>query len=282
MCDLGITPQCFNPKVFYVVKKMMDREIDYHCHDHIELHYILSGSCVYKINDNLYTVKKGDIIVLNPNIHHKNILSEEQETLEFLIGFTNIYIKNLPKNHLINESDVPIIHLLKYHKEFFETCNSILLEQQKGDPGNNLMLKALVMKCIILLLRETLWKEQPIEFQGCDFESSNKTYIVNRIISFINENYMGEISLGKIANNMYLSSVYISKIFKEETGESPINYLIKTRLKKALEIMETSDLSIKEIAKKVGYSDAYYFSKLFKKYYGYPPSRHKSLKKAAP
>ena len=71
---------------------------------------------------------------------------------------------------------------------------------------------------------------------------------------------------------MYLSPVYISKIFKEETGESPINYLIKIRLEKARDILlKSSDSTIKNIANEVGYEDAYHFSKLFKKYYGISP-----------
>jgi YesN/AraC family two-component response regulator len=75
---------------------------------------------------------------------------------------------------------------------------------------------------------------------------------------------------------MYLSPVYISKIFKEETGESPINYLIKIRLEKAKDILRSDDGgSIKSIANQVGYDDVYHFSKLFKKYYGISPLYYK-------
>lgn len=84
---------------------------------------------------------------------------------------------------------------------------------------------------------------------------------------------MEDISLDKISKNMYLSPVYISKIFKEETGESPINHLIKIRLSKAEELIKENKMPIKAVAKSVGYNDAYHFSKLFKKYYGIPPSK---------
>jgi AraC-like DNA-binding protein len=70
--------------------------------------------------------------------------------------------------------------------------------------------------------------------------------------------------------------VYISKIFKEETGDSPINYLIKIRLEKASFLLKKNkEISIKEISKLVGYEDAYYFSKLFKKYYDISPVQFK-------
>ena len=100
----------------------------------------------------------------------------------------------------------------------------------------------------------------------------NKNYAVKQIINYLNENYNEKISLEQIAHNMYLSPVYISKIFKEETGESPINYLIKIRLEKARDILlKSNDNSIKSIANQVGYDDVYHFSKLFKKYYGISP-----------
>ena len=99
---------------------------------------------------------------------------------------------------------------------------------------------------------------------------------MKRIINYLNENYEHKISLDQIAHNMYLSPVYISKIFKEETGESPINYLIKIRLERAKDILSSSCCgSIKSIANAVGYDDVYHFSKLFKKYYGISPQNYR-------
>ena len=72
---------------------------------------------------------------------------------------------------------------------------------------------------------------------------------------------------------MYVSPFYISKVFKSETGDAPIRHLINIRLEKAKELLENgSGDSIQEVAGKVGYDDAYHFSKLFKKKYGISPS----------
>ena len=73
---------------------------------------------------------------------------------------------------------------------------------------------------------------------------------------------------------MYLSPFYISRIFKSETGDTPIRYLIDIRLEHAKEILESGNYtSIQEVAAQVGYDDAYHFSKLFKKKYDVPPSK---------
>lgn len=82
-------------------------------------------------------------------------------------------------------------------------------------------------------------------------------------------------SLDQIAKNMYLSPVYISKIFKEQTGDSPINYLINVRLEKAKEMLEDGRGNIRSISAMVGYEDVYHFSKLFKKHYGVSPMNYR-------
>ena len=58
-------------------------------------------------------------------------------------------------------------------------------------------------------------------------------------MDYMEEHYAEKISLDAIASNMYLSPIYISKIFKEETKEAPIQYLIKIRLHKATQLMKT-------------------------------------------
>jgi len=286
MCCPIPQAECFNPKIFYIYKREFsdsNKKRTPHKHDFIEIRYIFSGNCQYILDNVTYNVKAGDIVICNPNVEHMfKALPSKESTVEFHIGLTDIHIKNLPKNHLCAKDTYPIIHIPASHKQEFIKClYEMLLEYENKKMGNDLMIKSLSMKFLILLFREMYHEEKPISENsidlGYDFESStNKTYIVNTIISYFNENYRKKISLNKISQNMYLSPVYISKLFKEETGESPINYLIQLRLEKAKDILSTSSsISIKDIARNVGYDDAYYFSKLFKKYYGVAPSQYK-------
>lgn len=284
MCNFGISPDNFNPKVFYILKRKFNYEsnLEYHCHDFVSMIFVLSGTCTYKINNELYQVKKGDLVICNPGVHHIKILAPGEEIMEFHAGFSNIYIKNLSKNFIIAGNACPVISLLKYEQDFYKCCSEMLLEQEKNEPGCDLVLKSQMMKLIVIFLKETRCDESSepgSTFTGSafSFETYDRVNIVNTIVSFINENYMKEISLDKISKNMYLSPAYISKIFKEETGESPINYLIKTRLSKAEDMIREDRFSIKAIAKSIGYHDVYYFSKLFKKYYGCSPSKFRAV-----
>ena len=148
--------------------------------------------------------------------------------------------------------------------------SDIIDENMTTQPGRYYLVQAQMIKILILLYRSIAEKPKD-EVVGVPFESYSKSYVVQRIIQYLRANYSQHVSLDQIAQNMYLSPVYISKIFKEKTGDSPINYLIQIRLGKAKEMLEENRGSIRTIAAQVGYDDVYHFSKLFKKYYGVSP-----------
>jgi len=271
----------FNPEILYISESMNKDKIEtkYHCHDYLELSYVLSGNGTYKINDTFYKVKTGDLLPFNPNVYHREYISEGEHLHEIHIGITNLKIHNFPCDYISNENYFSPVNFSKEGSNFLNCCEEIIKEQNNRKPGYDLILKSLVMRLIVIIMREVYSFKLDENDSLCTFESSEKATIVTTIISYMNDNYMKNISLDKISKNIYLSPVYVSKIFKEETGDSPINYLIKIRLEKAsLLLKKNKEISIKEISKLVGYEDAYYFSKLFKKYYGFSPTQFKREK----
>lgn len=278
MSGLGISPENFNPQVLYVFKKHFDAKsnLRYHCHDFASIIYVLSGNCTYNIEGFLYRVGKGDIILCNPQVMHGKVIEGSESVTELHIGFNNLCINNLPKDFIISSDSCPVINLPHLEYDLYKCFNDMLLEQEKNEPGWDLMIKANFMKLLVLILKGIHSAKGNEEHGNLNLETYDRQQVVSTIINFINENYMKEISLERISKNMYLSPVYISKIFKEETGDSPINYLIRIRLAKAREMLMEGNMSIKAVAKNVGYNDAYYFSKLYKKYFGHPPSRCKA------
>ncbi len=100
--------------------------------------------------------------------------------------------------------------------------------------------------------------------------------IVENAKAYIEENYTSEnLSLTEIAEKVFVNASYLSKIFKEQTKYSIIEYLVNFRLSKAKEYMDKNrDVPICEVAYQVGYGDPLYFSKSFKKKYGLSPQRY--------
>ena len=268
-----INPENFNPKFYYITKEVITSvSPTYSVNEYVTLIHLLSGSCNYVINNKKYFATAGDIIICNPGTVHRKEPVPGSRPVEFNMGFFNFCINGLPENYLLPPDCCPVVKLERYADKFTECCEEILDEGAKDEIGKELVLKALSLKLIALFLKERYGGDL-ISKSQLNFKSNNKTQIVQTIVNYIDENYMEDISLDSISKNMYLSSVYISKLFKEKTGESPINHLIKVRLAKAKEMLETTNNSIKSVAEMVGYNDAYYFSKLFKKYYGCSPSK---------
>ena len=100
---------------------------------------------------------------------------------------------------------------------------------------------------------------------GKDLVAAIRKYIVN--------NYGMEISLISIAEKYNISANYLSKIFKIYTNESFKSFLTKIRMEKAIELIMNSELKLYNISEIVGYDDPKYFSKVFKNYFGFSPSR---------
>jgi AraC-like DNA-binding protein len=163
-------------------------------------------------------------------------------------------------------------------QKLFKICSSMEAEKELGGYARYFVMKAYLMQMLVYIIRSQ--RPKPVAMSGgYAFESVNKKYVVEQIVNYFEEHYSEKISLDSIAENMYLSTFYISKIFKSETGDAPIRHLINIRLEKAREIIEEApELSIKEVASRVGYDDVYHFSKQFKKHYGVSPSQVKIAK----
>ncbi|MDP5274837.1 AraC family transcriptional regulator [Chengkuizengella axinellae] len=95
--------------------------------------------------------------------------------------------------------------------------------------------------------------------------------IVNQLQLYIEENYTKSITLSDAAKHVNRNSYYVSHLFKQETGISFIESLQKKRIEEAKKLLEDSDLSLSTISVRVGFSDANYFSRVFKKITGDSP-----------
>ena len=92
---------------------------------------------------------------------------------------------------------------------------------------------------------------------------------------YIDHNYQNEVSLDETSRQINISPYYFSKLFKEEMGQSFIEYVTGIRMEKAKELLSKTDKSMKEICNEIGYADPNYFSRTFKKNVGFTPTEFK-------
>ena len=106
--------------------------------------------------------------------------------------------------------------------------------------------------------------------------SKHKRKIIGLALAYIEEHYQEPITLNDVAGEIFLNPSYFCKIFKMEMNESFTKYLMKFRVKKAVELLNDPCLKIYEIAEQVGYSDVQYFTKIFKTVTGDIPTHYRN------
>ena len=105
---------------------------------------------------------------------------------------------------------------------------------------------------------------------------------VEKIITMMREDVRGELSLGEFAQSVNLSVWRLCHIFKSDVGMPPIRYLRLLRMERAKDLLESSFLSVKEIAYRVGLNDESHFVRDFKSTYGFSPALYRARFKNNP
>jgi two-component system response regulator YesN len=105
-------------------------------------------------------------------------------------------------------------------------------------------------------------------------EEGSKNKLVAETKKYIEDHYNEDISLEELAKEICVSPNYLSRLFRDKTGENYIEYLTNIRINKAKELMMSTEMSVKEISYNIGYNDPNYFSRLFKKIEKVSPSEY--------
>lgn len=105
---------------------------------------------------------------------------------------------------------------------------------------------------------------------------SKNSDIISKVLEYINRNFNKDITLESVANEVGLSSQYLSKIFKEKCGINFIDYITTKRLEFAENLLKNGVMNIKQVSKMSGYEDSNYFCRIFKKSTGLSPRQFRS------
>ena len=105
---------------------------------------------------------------------------------------------------------------------------------------------------------------------------NNPKHLVGKALEYMKANYSNDLSLKTVADEIYVSTWYLSKLLKKETGDNFINILNEIRVEKAKKLLQNPKFKIYEIASEVGFTDVPYFTKTFKKVAGCTPMEYKN------
>lgn len=252
---------------FFVDKNYSEKHAHIiHAHgDVMELLYIHSGSGRYIVGNRVYAVQSGDIVICNQDILHGEAPFQKHNIQTYCCAFSGISIKGLGINQLLSREEKPIISLTPEKEQCFSRLMPVI---HSAFRENRRAAQYLALGALLLTYEEIRAKtEDDTVFQQ---EQKNEN-LVRKVTNYIDLNYKKDITLAKISEEMYVSPSRLSHVFKEETGLSPIQYVIQRRIGEAQSLLVETNELIRDIETSLGFCSSVHFSMMFKKYVGIPP-----------
>jgi AraC-like DNA-binding protein len=252
---------------------------DYHDHDSYEIYYLLSGTRYYFINDKTYKVDKGDLVLINRGIPHKTMYCDSLMHERILINFDEAYIQDISKL----SADINLLHAFHQNRNIVKLPKieqtaverllfSIIKEARGKDSGYESYVRLTIGELLIFINRKAM-HTRPTDSVEIDHVQGK----VSEIQKYLNSRYMNKITLGSISEKFYISPFYLSRMFKQATGFTFIEYLNSLRIREAQHLLKESQLNVSEIADKVGYESQTHFGRVFKKTTGMSPLQYKKM-----
>ena len=241
-----------------------------HSHDRIEIMYVTRGKCLVRTPNKDCRLNERELIILRPNVPHQIHVEDTCHIYNIEFGASRsrgiLSIGELTEGLVLEkkcEGD-PFDH---FHdtddiESVFAGLLTELLAGQKDSVITVLYFKLLLCK----LLR--LSQQEPRAGIAGDY--------VNQVIRYINENYNESFTMDDMAAELHLSKVYLHRIFRQTTGTTIVKYTNNLRIRKAKELLRTTNAPVTEVCFQVGNNSRQYFSSMFKKLEGCTPFEYKS------
>ncbi len=267
-------------------------------HDYHELTYIRSGKAEFEVEGKRVLLEKGATIVIRPNIPHLVRVPEGQadviglyfgftrqitgsqsgsqpqrttdiapQTLEYFINFA--YGRDLPEGEI--GKDPFILIRGKNRQDIATLIERIIRESRQDAYGRELMMQLMTMEILVAVARgiREEWEE------SLRVRTGKARELVRIARDFIVENHDRDITVADAAGYVFLSQGYFTRAFRDETGMSPMSFLMQVRVAHACKLLEQRDIKVSGVALQVGFSSPQRFNAAFRKHMGKTPMEYR-------
>ncbi len=237
--------------------------------DHYLIHLVVSGKGTFRPGGETFQLQAGDMFLIKPSQLCQYQADAEDPWEYCWVGFNGACA-----NKLVTKLPFTDAHPV-HHTRSIEPLRRALMEiyHSRGlETENETAMVGYLYLFIAALMKET----QELEPRSA---SSGSQYVLNAI-KYIQFNYSHDISIDDVAKSVGVSRSHLYRVFMSNVGKSPIDYLTEYRVNEACNLLRSSKLSIAEVAISVGFFDQFYFSRVFKKAMGVPPSKYLAAQNA--
>lgn len=232
-----------------------------------QLLYIASGKGHFFIHGEEKTVSAGNIIIYLPDQPQEYVYYRADQTDVYWVHFTGNEVEEILKYYNINlQNNILYIGTSPDYQWLF---GQMIQELQLCRPRYDELISLQLRNIFVLISRAIMSTNK--------FSSTSEKEVAFAM-HYFRKNYNTEISIEEYSESRGFSNCWFIQCFKEITGSSPLQYILKLRISNAQSLLENTDYTITEIANMVGYTNSLYFSRLFHKYIGMSPKEYRKVK----
>ena len=267
---------------FYIHFVDLKKAEEEHTHNFIEIVYTVEGRGVHRVDGREYTVKGGDVLVIN---YHRKHAIEPKEKLRYV----DIMLKPEFLSETLRGTDD--IFLLLRLGDFLDISNLVIKdnlllclegedrkkaefliewmrqEQSKSAPAGGMILHSAVSMLLSIIFRK-MTEDQ-----------SARLSVNDHLLAYVERNCNTRLTIGEIAARCGYTPEHFSRMFKKYTGKTPVSYITECRINKAKKLLMTTDLPIEDIVFECGFSDRTAFFKKFFRIVGVTPLQFRKNQK---
>lgn len=236
-----------------------------HSHDFCEILYVAGGAGEAILEGKKFRLAPGDLVVVNPGTLHEERSDAKAPLRLIFLAIRDFAVPGLPAGCLSQEK-YRVLSCGEYQYKMDIYLRELLQETSSQIEFYQEISQGLVSALLVLVMR--LIRINPEDEAALSQECQ-------KIKEYLDQNFTSLITLDSLSETVYISKHYLSHLFKEQTGISPIKYLTSKRMEKACELLSETELPVSEVSKAVGYENPLYFSQVFKRVYGISPVKYR-------
>jgi AraC-like DNA-binding protein len=245
-CFYALTPEHVHPSYMFVIN--------------------FDDTTRVRLNGQVITGMPGRIFALSPGIPHQELPSERPPRYIAVMIAKDLFESQY---RLYNKKKPPVFRGNFFHAgpAAVQLCKKFMIEADNRMPGGAAVLHALSIEISHAVIRQIV--EAPAQKDRLTHRVE-----VNRVIEYLHSHLDEKITLEALARIGHLSASHFSRVFREETGQSPMEYVQNLRLQRAKKLLLAGDNSITDIALECGFNSPSYLSACFQKQYKLTPSEY--------
>ena len=240
-----------------------------HFHDDIEIVIMLEGKCRATVDSVEYLIEPGDLFITFPNQVHQYFRLGEEKYYIFVVypnaipEFKNLLYENLPESALVKGFA---------NEAVIDLCKNIVGEEERSDEYSRIASTGYTYSLMAQIARKTkLVKSKSL--------GNFSTDILKNVLFYCSQNYLSDIRLSDVAENLHVSKFHVSRIFSEKLKVNFNDYINSLRINYACKLIALEEIPMTVVAERVGFNTVRSFNRAFAKSMGMTPREYKKNRK---